>query len=49
MMTYTLNNEKKAIEELELDELDIVSGGVSREKDLTCLDPLVKWVISWFE
>lgn len=27
MMTYTLNNEKKAIEELELDELDIVSGG----------------------
>ena len=32
-MTYTLNNEKKEINELELDELDTVSGGVTREKN----------------
>ena len=48
-MTYTLNNEKKEINELELDELDTVSGGVTREKKQTCLDPLVEWVISWFK
>ena len=27
MMTYTLNNEKKALKELKLDELDLVTGG----------------------
>lgn len=27
MMNYTMNNEKKAVDELDLDELDIVSGG----------------------
>lgn len=27
MTNYTMNNEKKAIDELDFDELDIVSGG----------------------
>lgn len=31
MMTYTLNNEKKAMRELNLDEMDKVNGGFERE------------------
>ena len=46
MMNYTMNNEKKAIDELDFDELDIVSGGVDRSSDSA--GSLIEWIIDLF-
>lgn len=44
MMNYTMNNEKKAVDELDLDELDIVSGGVDR--DSASAGSIIEWIIN---
>lgn len=49
MKTDTLNNEKKAMKEISLDELDTVAGGFDRESNTGFGDWFYDWVASWFD